>query len=144
MLHNPFRILIADDDVDDIQLAKDCFVQNRLPIAVKEVADGQFLLEHLRKSVYDDGSLLPQLIIVDINMPRKTGLEALKEIKADANLKQIPVVVFSTSRAQHDIDTAYDLGASCFLVKPNTLEEWNDKLGKLGKFWTDCVKVAVK
>ncbi|WP_207493848.1 response regulator [Aridibaculum aurantiacum] len=143
-METPFRILIADDDADDIQLTKECFVENEFPIDVNDVQDGQLLLEHLKKLVLQhERDQLPQLILLDLNMPRKTGLEALRELKADTQLCRIPVIIFSTSKAQRDIDKAYELGASCFVNKPNTLEEWCDKMGKLGKFWIDCVKVAV-
>ena len=74
-------------------------------------------------------------------MPRKNGLEALQELKQDDMLRKIPVVVFSTSDAANDVERAYDLGASCFLTKPNSLEEWCDKMDKLGRFWIECVRV---
>ncbi len=138
-----FTILIADDDLDDVQLTRDCIDENKLPIRVNDVNDGQFLLDHLNSLASDtQESVLPHLILLDLNMPRKTGLEALQELKADARLCRIPVIVFSTSKAQKDIDKAYELGASCFVSKPNTLEEWCDKMGKLGRFWLDCVKVS--
>lgn len=139
----PFRILIADDDTDDIQLTKDCFNENHLHIHVNEVADGQILMDHLNRiTKIPDCSDLPQLILLDLNMPRKGGFEALKELKQDHHLRKIPVVVFSTSNASNDIDKAYELGASCFISKPNTFEEWCEKMGKLGRFWIDCVKVS--
>ena len=134
---NPFRILIADDDTDDVQLTKECFLENKLPVAIKDVYDGQILMEHLKAHIKN----LPQLILLDLNMPRKSGLEALAEIKKDETLKKIPVVVFSTSKAQKDVEKAYELGASCFVNKPNTLEEWCDKMNKIGKFWIECVSV---
>ena len=137
----PFTILIADDDLDDVQLTRDCFDENNLPIRVNEVNDGQLLLDHLKTLAREAERELPQLILLDLNMPSKTGLETLQELKADARLCRIPVIIFSTSKAQKDIDKAYELGASCFVNKPNTLEEWCDKMGKLGRFWLDCVKV---
>lgn len=142
-LKSPFRILIADDDTDDIQLTKDCFLENKLSIDVKDVADGQILLDHLKgMSGVANSRDLPQLIILDLNMPRKSGLEALEELKADDILRKIPVVIFSTSKASKDVERAYELGASCFVSKPNTLEEWCDKMGKLGRFWMECVRVC--
>jgi two-component system, chemotaxis family, response regulator Rcp1 len=141
--NNPFRVLIADDDVDDVQLTKDCFDENNLPIHVKDVGDGQVLMDHLKLMIDQRmADNLPQLILLDLNMPRKSGFEALKEIKGNDTLSKIPVVIFSTSKAPKDIEQAYQLGASCFVSKPNTLEEWCDKMGKLGRFWIDCVKVA--
>lgn len=138
----PFRILIADDDSDDIQLTKDCFIVNRLPVHVNDVGDGQILIDHLRTmtDVSNPGDL-PQLIILDLNMPRKNGLEALQELKQDDMLRKIPVVIFSTSEAAKDVERAYELGASCFLTKPNSSEEWCDKMDKLGRFWIECVSV---
>lgn len=139
----PFRILIADDDNDDIQLTKDCFLENKLPIHVHDVNDGQFLLDHLKKMTVTSNSIdLPQLIILDLNMPRKSGLEALEELKQDRSLRKIPVVVFSTSEASGDVERAYDLGASCFMSKPNSFEEWCDKMDKLVHFWVECVRVV--
>ena len=94
-------------------------------------------MDHLKA----DAKNLPQLILLDLNMPRKGGLEALEEIKQDEIFRKIPVVVFSTSNAQKDIEKAYELGASCFVNKPNSLEEWCDKMKKIGKFWVECVRV---
>ncbi len=142
-MNTPFRILIADDDIDDVQLTKDCFTENNLPIHVNEVADGQILLDQL-KGICEcsDTKNLPQLILLDLNMPRKSGFEALKELKQDDKLRKIPVVIFSTSKATQDIERAYELGASCYVSKPNTFDEWCDKIGKLGRFWLECVRVT--
>jgi len=139
----PFRILIADDDNDDIQLTKDCFQESKLPIHVYDVNDGQTLIDHLKKmSDVSNRKDFPQLIILDLNMPRKNGLEALEELKQDVAFRKIPVVIFSTSEASKDVERAYELGASCFVSKPNSFEEWCDKIGKLGRFWIDCVRVS--
>jgi CheY-like chemotaxis protein len=75
-------------------------------------------------------------------MPRKSGFEALQELKQDVVLRKIPVVVFSTSHTSKDVEKAYELGASCFVSKPDSLEEWCDKMGKLGRFWIECVRVS--
>lgn len=134
---SPFKIIIADDDIDDLQFTKDCFIENELPVQINEAYDGQVLMEHLKA----DTKNLPQLILLDLNMPRKSGLEALEEIKKDNTLRRIPVVVFSTSTAPKDIEKAYELGASCYITKPNSLDEWCDKMKKIGKFWLECVRV---
>lgn len=136
-IHTPFRILIADDDTDDVQITRDCFVDNNLPVQINEAGDGEILMEHLKA----DTKNLPQLILLDLNMPKKGGLEALKEIKGNETFRKIPVVIFSTSKSQKDIEKAYELGASCFVTKPNSLEEWCDKMGKIGKFWVNCVRL---
>ena len=142
-LAKPFRILIADDDSDDVQLTKDCFYETNLPIHVVDVGDGQILMDHLKDpSQVTNSKHLPQLILLDINMPRKSGFEALQELKQDEILSRIPVVVFSTSHTTTDVEKAYELGASCFVSKPDSLEEWCDKMGKLGRFWIECVRVT--
>jgi len=142
-VRKPFRILIADDDSDDIQLTKDCLDVNNLPVHVNDVGDGQILLDHLRKMTeVANAKELPQLILLDINMPRKNGFEALEELKQNEALRKIPVVIFSTSRATKDVERAYELGASCFVNKPNSIEEWCDKMGKLGRFWVECAYVT--
>ena len=139
----PFRIMIGDDDIDDIQLTKDCFNENKLPVHVYDVGDGQILMDHLKKMTSVSNSTnLPQLIILDLNMPRKNGLEALEELKRDGTLRKIPVVIFSTSDTLRDVERAYELGASCFVSKPNSFDEWCDKMGKLGRFWIECVRVS--
>lgn len=139
----PFRILIADDDTDDVQLTKFCFTESDLPIHVNDVADGQVLLDHLKEMTDISNSVdLPQLILLDLNMPRKSGFEALQELKENILLRKIPVVIFSTSKATGDVERAYELGASCFVNKPNSLEEWCDKIGKLGRFWIECVHLS--
>lgn len=134
---SPFRLLIADDDIDDVQLTKNFFIENKLSIQINEVYDGQILLEHLRAHIKN----LPQLILLDLNMPKKGGLEALEEIKMDESFRKIPIVIFSTSNAHKDIEKAYELGANCFVSKPDNLNEWRDKIEKIGKFWVECVKV---
>lgn len=138
----PFRVLIADDDTDDVQLTKDCFNESRLPIHVNDVGDGQILMDHLKGMTISKSKDLPQLILLDINMPRKSGFEALQELKEDDALRKIPVVIFSTSQTVKDVERAYELGASCFVSKPNSFEEWCDKMGKLGRFWIECVRVS--
>jgi len=141
--YNPFRILIADDDTDDVQLTKDCFSETKLPVHVSDVSDGQVLMDHLSEiNVKNSSNKLPQLILLDLNMPRKSGFEALQELKQHDLFKKIPVVIFTTSKASRDIELAYELGASCFVSKPNTFDEWCDKMGKLGKFWIECVRVS--
>ncbi len=140
----PFRILIADDDEDDIQLTKDCFVDIDLHVSINDVCDGQHLLDLLKKkSGKITGTDLPHLILLDLNMPRKSGFEVLAEIKTDITLCKIPVIVFTTSKATRDIEKAYELGANCFVSKPNTLDEWCEKLEYLGRFWIQCAKLAV-
>jgi CheY-like chemotaxis protein len=140
----PFRILIADDDADDVQLARECFSKSDLTVEVNDVGDGQLLMDHLYSTIENKNtSTLPHLILLDLNMPRKGGFEALSEIKAHEHLRKIPITIFTTSKTEKEIEKAYELGASCFVTKPDTMEEWYDKLNRLGRFWVECVRVSV-
>ena len=135
----PFRILIADDDNEDIEFAKSSFAQNNLPVEINEVEDGQYLMDLLRGHALGNlANQMPQLILLDINMPRKDGFEALKEIKEDYDLCRIPVVILSTSSAAKDIEKAYELGANCYITKPTTADAWSKTMGDLGRFWIQC------
>jgi CheY-like chemotaxis protein len=143
MQHQPFRILIVDDDEEDVQLTKECLADNKHPVDVNEVEDGQYLMDLLRNREQQGTTQLPQLILLDINMPRKDGLQALKEIKEDVDLCKIPVVMFTTSIAPKDIERAYALGANCYVTKPQSVKEWCKVVEDLGRFWIECVKLAV-
>ncbi|MGH8024401.1 MAG: response regulator, partial [Limisphaerales bacterium] len=110
-------ILLADDDADDRKLTRDAFVENRLANEFHSVEDGEELMDYLhRRGKYESlqGAPLPGLILLDLNMPRKDGREALKEIKADPNLRRIPIVVLTTSKAEEDIVRTYDLGVNSY------------------------------
>jgi two-component system, chemotaxis family, response regulator Rcp1 len=139
----PFRILIADDDEEDVLLAKELFDLHQLPVVVNDVPDGQYLMDFLKhQGEYREVKELPQLIILDLNMPRKNGFEALKEIKQDAVFCKIPVVVLSTSKTTTDIEKAYCLGANCFVTKPNRIDDWTDTINHLGRFWIECAVIS--
>ena len=131
-------ILMADDDEDDRMFAQDALVEARLANHIDFVEDGEELMDYLRhRGKYDNGNgpTRPGLILLDLNMPRKDGREALKEIKADPNLRQIPVVVLTTSKAQEDIFRTYDLGVSSFITKPVSFEGLVDIMKTLSKYW---------
>lgn len=141
MQNKNFRIFVADDDQEDIQLLRDCLVENKVIAEISEAANGNELLEKLRNN-QTANQHKPHLILLDINMPRKNGFETLKELKEDKNLCTIPVIVFSTSGSEKDIEKAYELGANCYVSKPRTAKEWVKTIGSIGHFWCDCAKVA--
>lgn len=144
MSSKPFRIWIADDDFEDFQLIKKTFQESQHNVHLSHVEDGQYLIDILKaQSKYSKFGELPNLILMDLNMPRKNGLEVLKEIKENALLSKIPVIIFTTSQTQKDIDKAYELGASCYVSKPQTSGDWTFVLGTLAKFWIDCVRLAI-
>jgi CheY-like chemotaxis protein len=135
---NPLRLLIADRH-DDLQTTKDCFIGNNLPVLITEVYNAQMLMEYLKTYTKE----LPQLILLDIYLPGDKGLEALAEIKKNDNFRKIPVIIFSFSNAAEDIEKSYELGASCFVSKPATMDEWCDKINKIGRFWIECGRVPL-
>src|SRR5690242_4538963 len=140
----PITILMADDDADDRQLTKEAFEESRLANDLRFVEDGEELLDYLkRRGKYADpaSSPRPGLILLDLNMPRKDGREALAEIKADPDLKRIRVVVMTTSKAEEDILRTYDLSASSYISKPVTFEGLVDVIRTLGKYWLEIVEL---
>jgi CheY-like chemotaxis protein len=140
----PVTILMADDDADDRDFARTAMEESRLVNELRFVEDGEELLDYLhRRGRYTDpkDSPRPGLILLDLNMPRKDGREALREIKSDPVLKMIPVVVLTTSKAEEDILRSYDLGANCFITKPVTFEGLVDVVRVLDKHWFQIVEL---
>src|SRR5579859_794662 len=141
-LKNSVAILMADDDEDDILLTQKALKQGKLLNELYCVRDGEELLDYLfHRGSYTDASTAPRpgVILLDLNMPRKDGREALKEIKAHQDLKDIPIVVFTTSKAEEDIYRSYKLGVNSFITKPVTFENLIDVMQMLGKYWFEIV-----
>ncbi len=137
-------ILMADDDLDDRMLTKDALEEARLANCVHFVEDGEQLIDYLHhRGQYADRTKFPSpgLILLDLNMPKKDGREALMEIKADPDLRRIPVVVLTTSQAEEDVLRTYDLGANSFITKPVTFESLVDLVTVLGKYWFGIVEL---
>ena len=140
----PITILLADDDADDRMLAKDALKESRLANDLRFVENGEELLEYLRRQgqfADADSSPTPGLILLDLNMPRKDGREALKEIKSDPNLRHIPIVVLTTSKAEEDIYRTYDLGVNSFITKPVTFDGLVNVMRTLGTYWFEIVEL---
>lgn len=139
-------ILMADDDEDDCLLAREALAESRLANILHIVRDGEELMDYLyHRGEYTNinASPRPGLILLDLNMPKKDGREALKEIKADVSLKKIPVVVLTTSRAEEDIYRTYDLGANSFIIKPVTFASLVDVMKIIGKYWFEIVELPL-
>ena len=137
-------ILLADDDPDDRQLTRDAFAQNRLANELHTVEDGEELMDYLhRRNGYANlqGKPLPGLILLDLNMPRKDGREALKEMKADPILRRIPIVDLTTSKAEEDILRSYDLGVNSYVTKPVTFKSLVELIKVLGQYWFEVVEL---
>jgi CheY-like chemotaxis protein len=137
-------ILLADDDPDDRKLTQDAFAENRLANILHCVEDGEELMDYLnRRGKFENlrGEPLPGLILLDLNMPRKDGREALKEIKADPELRRIPIVVLTTSKAEEDIVRTYDLGVNSYVTKPVTFKSLVELIKVLGRYWFEVVEL---
>lgn len=140
----PITILMADDDADDRRLTQEAFEEGRLINDMRFVENGEQLLDYLHKvGPYAPPADAPRpgLILLDLNMPRKDGRTVLKELKTDPDLRQIPVVVLTTSKADEDIYKSYDLGVNSYIVKPVTFEALVDILQTLEKYWFEIVEL---
>lgn len=142
----PMVILMADDDADDRLLTRDAFEKSRVLNELHCVEDGEALLEYLqRRGRFEDPASAPRpsIILLDLNMPRKDGREALREIKADPELRSIPIVVLTTSKAEEDILRTYNLGANSFITKPVTFQGLVEVVRVLGEYWFQIVELPV-
>jgi CheY-like chemotaxis protein len=145
MKGKPIEILMADDDQEDCMLVKDAWQESRLVNNLNFVEDGEELMDYLlHKGKYSDpsSSPTPDLILLDLNMPRKDGRESLKEIKSNPDLRRIPVVILTTSKEEADILSTYDLGANSFIKKPVTFESLVDVVKTLAKYWFQIVELV--
>ncbi len=143
----PITILMADDDADDRQMTLEAFEASRLANDLRFVEDGAELMDYLqRRGKYADGADAPRpgLILLDLNMPKKDGREALREIKADPRLRNIRVVVMTTSKAEEDILRTYDLGAESYVTKPVTFDSLVDVVRTLGRYWLEIVELPAE
>jgi two-component system response regulator len=140
----PVTILMADDDDDDRLLTKEALVESRVLNDFHCVGDGIELLQYLRhEGQYKDAQAhpVPNLILLDLNMPRLDGREALTQIKADPVLRSIPVIILTTSKAEEDMLRAYELGAASFITKPVTFEKLVELMKSLGRYWIEFVEL---
>jgi CheY-like chemotaxis protein len=137
-------LLCADDDADDRLLVKDALAESHVPSDLRFVADGEELMDYLhRRGAYADPetSPRPQLLLLDLNMPRMDGREAIAEIRADPVLRTLPVVVLTTSDAREDIEKVYALGANSYVVKPTSFEALVGLVSDLGRYWLEVVEL---
>lgn len=136
-------ILIADDDADDRMFLEQALRQNGYTQVIRFVEDGEELMEYLRR----DGRYVeknvpwPNLLILDLNMPRKNGFQALEEVKDDPALRRLPVIVMTTSSADEDVVKTYNLGVNSFVTKPFNFNRLVEMIGALKTYWMDTVKL---
>ena len=137
----PINILMADDDVDDQILVKDAFEQARVTNNLTFENDGVELMQYLRREGVFAEAARPDIVLLDLNMPRKGGREALGEIKADPVLNRIPVVILTTSDVEEDVLRSYHLGANSYIQKPVTFGRMVEMVAALGEYWIGVVRL---
>lgn len=137
---NPIHVLLIDDDVGDIELTRELIEQARLQVSFEAISDSQKAIDYLQKHSPFENAIRPDLILLDINMPRMNGHEVLAEIKKNNKLKSIPVVMLTTSGDNDDITKAYQNGANCYITKPTGLLKFKEVIKALDAFWLSVVK----
>jgi CheY-like chemotaxis protein len=137
----PLEILLVEDNLGDIRLTeeifKECHISNRVSVA----RDGEEAMAQLRRQGVHAKKPRPDLMLLDLNLPRKDGREVLAEIKADPELRRIPVVVLSTSNSETDVVKSYDLHANCYLTKPLKLDDFIEIVESIKSFWLRNVRL---
>lgn len=141
MIGKPIEILLVEDNPGDVRLTQEFIKESKVGNNLHVVVDGVEALEFLRGEGKYVDTPRPDLILLDLNLPRKDGREVLAEIKADEALKRIPVVVLTTSKAEQDIFKVYDLHANCYIIKPVDLEQFIEVVRSIENFWLTIVKL---
>jgi len=134
-------ILLVDDSPDDVELTLMALENTKFANSINVVSDGVYAMQYLKKEREYAGAETPTLVMLDLNMPRKNGLQVLAEMKADQNLRQIPVVILTTSQAEEDIVRSYDLNANCFISKPVDLAQLIKVVQAIEQFWFGVVQL---
>lgn len=137
-------ILMADDDEDDVMLTEKALKHGHLLNRLVSVKDGEELMRYLRREgKYENVERYPKpgIILLDLNMPKKDGREALKEIKSDESLREIPIIVFTTSKAEEDVFRSYQLGVNSFITKPVTFDKLTEVMRSLSAYWFEIVRL---
>ncbi len=140
----PFTILMADDDADDCLLVSDALRETGQTHQLRCVRDGEELTDYLyRRGKYANGrdAPRPDLILLDLKMPKKDGREVLRELKSDPRMRRIPVVALTTSTAEDDVSLSYDIGANSYVTKPVTFRALVDMMNTLSKYWFELVEL---
>jgi len=140
----PIEILLVEDNPGDVRLAREALKENKVRNNVHVVEDGEAAMEFLRKQNKYQNVPRPDLVLLDLNLPKKDGREVLAEIKADDDLKRIPVVMLTISKAEEDIIRAYDLHVNCYITKPIDLDQFIKVVRTVEDFWLTIVKLPPK
>ena len=138
-----YHILVVDDNKAHIRLLQEAFRNTQNTPTIFSVQDGVDALEYLYRQGKYAKATVPDLVLLDLNLPRKTGHEVLMEIKSDPHLKVIPIVILSNSRRQEDINNSYALHANCYISKPSNLRALFQVVQQINSFWLDTVSLAI-
>jgi len=141
---NSIHILLAEDNEGDILLIKEAFKEGRVLNTISTVKDGEKAVLYLKKEGVYAESITPDLILLDVNMPRKNGHEVLEFIKNDETFKQIPVIMLTTSSSENDIMKSYKNHANCYITKPVEIDDFLQAIKKIESFWIQLVKLPSK
>ena len=137
----PVEILLVEDNPGDVRLTLEIFKETKMLNKVTSVGDGVEAMAYLRREGKYAGAVRPGLILLDLNLPRKDGREVLRELKQDEDLKTIPVVILTTSRAEEDVVKSYNLHANCYVTKPVDLSQFMKVVQSIEEFWLTVVKL---
>ncbi len=141
LIGKPIEVLLVEDNPGDVRLTQEAFKEGRVRNQLNVVSDGEKAMSYLRREGDYTDAVRPDLILLDLNMPKKDGREVLQEIKQDDNLKRIPVVILTTSEAEEDILRTYDYHANCFITKPVDLHQFLNVVKFIEDFWLTIVKL---
>ncbi|MBI5596841.1 MAG: response regulator [Elusimicrobia bacterium] len=137
----PVQVLLVEDDPGDVRLTQEALKSEKLRVLMEVVADGEQALDYLRRTGAFAGAVRPDLVLLDLNLPRVDGREVLAAVKSDPELRMIPVVVLTTSAAEADILKAYGLGGNCYITKPIGFDEFRRIVRSIEEFWFEVVKL---
>ncbi|MGB8493901.1 MAG: response regulator [Candidatus Acidiferrum sp.] len=138
---SPIEVLLVEDNPGDCRLVREALADYKLKLEVKEAHDGEAAIAFLHREGEFRGARRPDLILLDLNIPKKDGREVLAEVKVDRRLKQIPVVILTSSKAEEDILRTYELHANCYISKPISLEQLQKVVRQIKEFWFTIVKL---
>jgi CheY-like chemotaxis protein len=138
---NPIEVLLVEDSPADVRLTREALKEEKMRINLNVVGDGVEAMQFLRREGKFAAAARPDLILLDLNLPKKDGREVLKEIKADEGLKRIPVVILTMSKSEEDVLKTYDLHANCYITKPLDLSQFSKVVKSIQDFWLTIVKL---
>lgn len=136
------RLLLVEDNLGDIRLTKEAIKASKVDFEMDVISDGELVLDFLNQKGNFSEAERPDLIMLDLNLPKKNGIEILREIKESPSLRRIPVIAVTTSEADHDVTMAYDLHANAYILKPVDFDDFTKVIKLIDSFWFNTVKLA--